>query len=92
MNQITHWLDASNVYGSDDHEADLLRSKRESGGKLKVTTDGGEDMLPKCNRFSDLKSESEVCHNMPCNDDCFAGGAYTIQAFFDFRGFAFLDF
>ena len=76
MNQITHWLDASNVYGSDDHEADLLRSKRESGGKLKVTTDGGEDMLPKCNRFSDLESESEVCHNQPCNNDCFAGGVY----------------
>ena len=57
MNQITHWLDASNVYGSDDHEADLLRSK--SGGKLKVTTKGGEDMLPKCNRFSDLESESD---------------------------------
>ena len=81
MNQITHWLDASNVYGSDDHEADLLRSKRESGGKLKVTTDGGEDMLPKCNRFSDLKSESEVCHNQPCNSDCFAGGVYAIIIF-----------
>ena len=35
MNQITHWLDASNVYGSDDHEADLLRSKFEMGGKAK---------------------------------------------------------
>ena len=79
MNQITHWLDASNVYGSDDHEAVLLRSKK--GGKLKVTTDGGEDMLPKCNRFSDLESESEVCHNMPCNSDCFAGGVYTIILF-----------
>ena len=43
---------------------------------VKVTTDGGEDMLPKCNRFPDLKSESEVCHNMPCNNDCFAGGVY----------------
>ena len=80
MNQITHWLDASNVYGSDDHEAKLLRSKK-GGGKLKVTTNGGEDMLPKCNRFSDLESESEVCHNMPCNSDCFAGGLYTIILF-----------
>jgi hypothetical protein len=79
MNQITHWLDASNVYGSDDHEADLLRSK--SGGKLKVTTMGGEDMLPKCNRFSDLESESEVCHNQPCANDCLAGGVYTIIIF-----------
>ena len=79
MNQITHWLDASNIYGSDDHEAYLLRSNPRSKngeGKLKVTTDGGEDMLPKCNRFSDLKSESEACHNLPCNDDCLAGGVY----------------
>ena len=25
LNQITHWLDSSNVYGSEDYEADHLR-------------------------------------------------------------------
>ena len=85
MNQLTHWLDASNVYGSDDHEAKLLRSG--SGGKLKVTNEGNEDMLPKCDKYPELmetaKNENdkkglEVCHTEPpnCGKDCFAGGTY----------------
>ena len=78
MNQITHWLDASNIYGSDDGDALLLRSQK--GGKLKVTKDGNEDMLPKCTKFQDLNDAYpnglESCHNtdMTCGEDCFAGG------------------
>ena len=81
MNQITHWLDASNIYGSDDHEALLLRSQ--NGGKLKVTKDG--NMLPRCTNFADLNDAYpnglESCHNtdMTCGEDCFAGGLYFIS-------------
>ncbi len=28
VNQITHWLDSSNVYGSDEEEAAALRTFR----------------------------------------------------------------
>ena len=74
MNQLTHWLDASNIYGSDDHEANLLRSNM--GGKLKVSNIDGLNMLPKCHKFSELYDEDnglEACHQ-PCGDTCFAGG------------------
>ena len=63
-----------NVYGTNDHEIDLLRSK--SGGKLKVTAREGEDMLPKCHNYGELYDEDnglESCHQ-PCGEDCFGGG------------------
>ena len=72
MNQLTHWLDASNVYGSDHEEASLLRLK--SGGQLKSSNLGQEVMLPRCSKFPDLEEELEGCHGQPCNEDCFAGG------------------
>ncbi|MCB9846084.1 MAG: peroxiredoxin [Phycisphaeraceae bacterium] len=37
-NAITHWLDGSMVYGSDDFRADWLREG--DGGRLKMTADG----------------------------------------------------
>ncbi len=45
LNEITAWIDGSNVYGSDQERADHLRSF--VGGKLR-TSDGGEfgDFLP----------------------------------------------
>ena len=77
MNQLTHWLDASNIYGSDDHEAELLRTK--SGGKLEITIDGpsldeAQDFLPKCNKHPDMENEIESCVEQPCGTDCFAAG------------------
>ena len=73
MTQITHWLDASNTYGTNDHEIGLLRLK--SGGRLKVTAREGEDMLPQCHKYKDLFGEDglESCHQ-PCGEDCFGGG------------------
>ena len=47
MNQLTHFLDSSNVYGSDDKEALALRTLQ--GGLLKVTPRSGHkdlDLLP----------------------------------------------
>ena len=80
MNQLTHWLDASNIYGSDVHEALLLRSQ--NGGKLKVTRDG--NMLPRCANYADLndpKDGLESCHNtdLTCGEYCFAGGLYIVH-------------
>ncbi|KAK4015956.1 hypothetical protein OUZ56_030921 [Daphnia magna] len=44
MNQFTHYLDQSNVYGSDDKLANELRTFQE--GKLKVTRRSDLDLLP----------------------------------------------
>lgn len=47
MDQVTHFLDNSNVYGSSDEEALALRSFQ--GGELRVTPRGGRrntDLLP----------------------------------------------
>ncbi|MGK7918499.1 MAG: peroxidase family protein, partial [Trichodesmium sp.] len=43
-NDITAWLDASMVYGSDQNRADWLRSFED--GKLKVTSHSTGDLLP----------------------------------------------
>lgn len=76
MNQITHWLDASNVYGSDNEEAELLR--KHVGGKLKVTAHGTEDMLPQCNLYPDMYEELDICGEKgtktPCQSHCMAAG------------------
>lgn len=44
FNEITAWIDGSNVYGSDQDRADWLRSF--SGGKLNVTTHSTGDLMP----------------------------------------------
>lgn len=43
FNEITAWIDGSNVYGSDQDRADWLR--RFDGGKLNVTTHSTGDLL-----------------------------------------------
>lgn len=43
MNQITAWIDASQVYGSDEERARALRRKRGTGDRMKT---GGIKMLP----------------------------------------------
>lgn len=48
FNEITSWIDASNVYGSDIAHANDLRTFTD--GKLKVSSaKNGEDILPKIN-------------------------------------------
>ncbi len=42
LNQITHWIDASNVYGSDDARAAALRTN-DGTGRLRTSTG---DLLP----------------------------------------------
>ena len=59
MNQITHWLDASNVYGSGISDARRLRTFR--GGKLRTGRGvSGADMLPDSGT-SDCKGSSKRC-------------------------------
>jgi len=44
LNQVTHWHDASTIYGSNNDVADLLREKR--GGRLKTFNYQGRQLLP----------------------------------------------
>lgn len=44
MNQATHFLDGSHIYGSNSRDAAALREK--SGGLLKTSTIGDEELLP----------------------------------------------
>ena len=57
MNQLTHWLDGSNIYGSEHEEAENLREKRD--GLLKSTKKEGNEMLPQCDDAPLLKLFSE---------------------------------
>ena len=69
MNQITHWLDASNIYGSNEHEQEQLREH--SDGLLKITRQVGTKfgMLPSCSAAR--RGDIEMCKN--CNKCFFAG-------------------
>ena len=59
MNQITHWLDSSNVYGSGDSEARRLRTFQ--GGRLRSERGlNGAEMLPD-NGENDCKGNSRRC-------------------------------
>ncbi|CAG0923789.1 unnamed protein product [Notodromas monacha] len=66
MDQITHFIDASNVYASEDDEARELRTFR--GGRLKVTQVGDKDLLP---LNTDMMDE---CTDPQKNLFCFKAG------------------
>lgn len=61
MNQVTAFVDASNVYGSDRCEARMLRTF--IGGKLNVTRHphGAKDLLPQTNNHKDCVAPSGLC-------------------------------
>jgi len=63
VNQITAWLDGSNVYGSDDAEAAKLRLL--GGGRLRVTRVQGRDLLP----LNPAECSDDVRHRY-----CFSAG------------------
>jgi len=70
MNQITHWLDASNIYGSSDFENQPLRKR--VGGLLKITATKGSKtgLLPTCDRES-KRDDISMCSG--CKSCFFAG-------------------
>lgn len=58
MNQITHYLDGSNIYGSSEEEAEEVRLFR--GGLLK---EQGRNLLPPHHEAMECESRDE---GMPC--------------------------
>lgn len=72
MNQITHWLDNSNVYGSDEAEASELRSF--VGGRLRMERNGfGRELLPPNPSNEDCVGRS--------SRNCFLAGIIIVQMF-----------
>ena len=76
MNQITHWLDASNIYGSSERETKILRSF--FGGQMRITRQSRSRFgnLPTCrenlnNHGAGGRDEPAVCEQ--CNQCFFAG-------------------
>lgn len=63
--KVTHFLDASPVYGSSLPSAKVLRTFR--GGKLRMFDDFGRDLLP-------LTKEKESCASNDNGDVCFKSG------------------
>ncbi|GFT94184.1 peroxidasin homolog, partial [Nephila pilipes] len=61
MDQVTSYLDASNMYGSDACEARMLRSSQ--GGRLNSTKHpfGGKDLLPQDITNVECRAPSGVC-------------------------------
>ena len=72
MNQLTHWLDASNVYGSSEEEAEAVR-KHENGLLKSKSQEGAKKAeLPLCGTNSD----SAMCQHCPSitPSRCFVAG------------------
>jgi len=77
LNQITHWIDGSNIYGSDVDEAMHLRGSR---GKLKISSQTGTRWgnLPSCAREAAGKvTACDVCGSK--KKDCFFAGDFRVN-------------
>merc|ERR1719415_87686 len=76
LNQITHWIDGSNIYGSTDEDAEYLRAP---GGKLKETSQRGrQGSLPSCAREPSGKvTGCDVCGSG--KKDCFFAGDFRVN-------------
>ena len=59
VNQITHWIDSSNVYGSSKEESRRLRSFQ--SGLLRTEILNGEELLPPNNDEKCIGGPSERC-------------------------------
>lgn len=65
MNKLTHFIDASSVYGSTPEQTGELRSFQD--GKLKVFKDYDRELLP-------LSKDPEACLTMEQGSACFQSG------------------
>ena len=77
LNQITHWIDGSNIYGSTIEEAMYLRADR---GKLKISAQRGglQGNLPSCAREEKGKvTGCDVCGSK--KKDCFFAGDFRVN-------------
>merc|ERR1712223_975462 len=88
VNQITHWLDASNVYGSSEEEIEMLRTH--TNGQMKFTkarshprSTTPEINLPSCPASSDIPRPSdEICKFRFCVNSkapCFLAGDVRVN-------------
>ena len=75
MNQITHWLDASNIYASSEHENTVLR--QHAGGLLKISVQkvSQSGLLPTCGREPE-REKIEICNIPKKCSHCFIAGLY----------------
>ena len=82
-NAITHWLDASNVYGSTDEETLQVRDTQDRFAFLKASRSGGlggKSHLPKCAREfgkKDIDACGEVCKEG--NRQCVFAGDFRVN-------------
>ena len=85
MNQITHWLDASNIYGSDEHETKNLREGKL--GLLKTTSKTDSithplPSLPTCDIWKPGNDYPAICRGcqamMPRIPSCYVAGKNCI--------------
>jgi len=77
-NQITHWLDGSNIYGSSKEEAEVLRQR--FGGQLKVSRRSRRSRagLPTCNVPGANNIEAcDICEGDA--QDCFFAGDFRVN-------------
>jgi len=76
LNQITHWIDGSNIYGSTEEDAEYLRA---AGGKLKESSQRGhQGSLPSCAREPSGKvTGCDVCGSR--KKDCFFAGDFRVN-------------
>jgi len=65
MSKVTHFLDASPVYGSSDEASRSLRAFR--GGRLRMMNDFGRDLLP-------LTNDKNACPSEEAGKSCFHSG------------------
>lgn len=76
MNQITHWLDASNIYGSS--ETELRHLRKGAGGQLKISAQTGSrnGILPTC------QTEAANDQIASCNGckHCFFAGELKVHS------------
>ena len=85
MDAITHWLDASNVYGSTEQEMDSVRVSN-SSFRLKVTSSPGQErrgraQLPTCEAVKREERHSEInACEAPCDKaDCRVAGDQRVN-------------
>merc|ERR1711902_464053 len=77
LNQITHWIDGSNIYGSTVEDAMYLR---DSKGKLKISSQGRNlnTNLPSCAGESKGKvTACDACGRK--RNDCFFAGDFRVN-------------
>lgn len=73
LTKVTHFVDASPVYGSSDEASRSLRAFR--GGRLRMMNDFGRDLLP-------LTNDKKACPSEEAGKSCFHSGKSLLSNVF----------